>query len=40
MTTAVVSHNSVVDSLWKDRIERGLKYVCRSIDSRQRCDAM
>jgi hypothetical protein len=40
MTTTVVNNNSIVDSVWKDRIERALKYVCRTIDSRQRCDAM
>ncbi len=40
MTTAVVNQNSMVDSIWKDRIERGLKYVCRAIDLRQRCDAV
>ncbi|CAF5151472.1 unnamed protein product, partial [Rotaria magnacalcarata] len=27
-----------VDSIWKDRIERALKHVCRAIDLRQRRD--
>lgn len=40
MTTAAVDHSSIGDSIWKDRIERALKYVCRTIDARQRCDAV
>ncbi|CAF1608651.1 unnamed protein product [Rotaria magnacalcarata] len=33
-------HNkSMVDSIWKDRIERALKHVCRTVDLRQRDDA-
>ncbi|UJR28086.1 hypothetical protein I4U23_009342 [Adineta vaga] len=40
MSTAVVDYDSIVDSIWKDRIERALKYVCRAIDLRQRCDAV
>ncbi len=30
----------MVDSIWKDRIERALKYICRTIDLRQRSDAV
>ena len=40
MTTAAVDYDSIVDSIWKDRIERALKYVCRTIDLKQRCDAV
>ncbi|CAF4571337.1 unnamed protein product, partial [Rotaria magnacalcarata] len=29
----------MVDSIWKDRIERALKHVCRTVDLRQRDDA-
>ena len=28
------------DSIWKDRIERAWKYICRTIDQRQRRDAV
>ncbi len=40
MTTTAVNINSIVDSIWKDRIERALKYISRTIDLRQRCDAV
>ena len=41
MTTgAAVHNNSIVDSIWKDRIERALKHICRTIDIRQRRDAV
>lgn len=32
--------NSLVDPIWKDRIERTLKHICRTIDLRQRRDAV
>ncbi len=38
--TTTVNNNSVVDSIWKDRIERAFKYISRTIDLRQRCDAV
>ncbi|CAF3771165.1 unnamed protein product [Rotaria socialis] len=37
MTGAVINHGKV-DSIWKDRIERALKHICRAIDLRQRRD--
>ncbi len=40
MTSGAVNKNSIVDSIWKDRIERALKYVSRTIDLRQRSDAV
>jgi hypothetical protein len=39
-TTTTINNNSIIDSIWKDRIERALKYVCRTIDLRQKCDAV
>ena len=39
MATYPSSHTSVVDSVWKERIERALKQICRTIDIRQRRDA-
>ena len=39
MTTCAVDDSSLVDPIWKDRIERTLKHVCRAIDLRQRRDA-
>ncbi|CAF0794010.1 unnamed protein product [Rotaria sordida] len=38
MTTS--ANSSIVDSVWKDRIERALKYVCRMIDLKQKDDAV
>ena len=38
-TTAAADSDSIVDSIWKDRIERALKYVSRAIDLKQRSDA-
>ncbi|CAF2824231.1 unnamed protein product [Rotaria sp. Silwood2] len=38
MTTDAVNNISIVDSIWKDRIERALKHICRTIDIRQRHD--
>lgn len=40
MTTITVNNNGIVDSVWKDRIDRALKHVCRTIDLRQRNDAV
>ncbi len=40
MTTGAVKTNSIVDPIWKDRIERALKHICRTIDLRQRRDAV
>jgi hypothetical protein len=39
MTTIAVNNNSIVNSIWKDRIERALKHICRTIDLRQKRDA-
>ncbi|CAF1421957.1 unnamed protein product, partial [Adineta ricciae] len=38
-TAAAADYDSIVDSIWKDRIERALKYVSRAIDLKQRSDA-
>jgi hypothetical protein len=38
MTTGAGNNHSVVNSIWKDRIERALKHICRTIDLRQRHD--
>ena len=38
MTTDAITKVSIVDPIWKDRIERVLKHVCRTIDVRRRCD--
>ncbi|CAF0977931.1 unnamed protein product [Rotaria sp. Silwood1] len=40
MTTGAVNSHTTVDSIWKDRIERALKHICRTIDIRQRRDAV
>lgn len=38
MMTEVVDNNNLVDPIWKDRIERAFKHICRTIDLRQRRD--
>ncbi|CAF5105915.1 unnamed protein product, partial [Rotaria sp. Silwood1] len=38
--TTISNNNNIVDSIWKDRIERALKYICRTIDLKQRDDAV
>jgi hypothetical protein len=38
MTTGAVNTNSIVDPVWKDRIDRAFKHICRTIDIRQRRD--
>lgn len=41
MTVITNSHNkTAVDPIWKDRIERALKHVSRTIDLRQRDDVV
>ncbi len=40
MTSGAVNKNSIVDSIWKDRIERALKHICRTIDLLQRRNAV
>jgi hypothetical protein len=40
MATSAVDNNSIVDPIWKDRIERAFKHICRIIDLRQRRDAV
>ncbi|CAF1095473.1 unnamed protein product [Rotaria sordida] len=40
MATSGVNNHSIVDSIWKDRIERALKHICRTIDIRLRRDAV
>lgn len=37
MTTTTTTNT--IDTVWKDRIDRALKYVSRIIDLRQRNDA-
>ena len=37
---SVENTKDVVDPIWKDRIDRALKYVSRTIDQRQRRDAV
>lgn len=39
MTDAVKTH-STIDPIWKDRAERALKHICRTIHAKQRRDAM
>ncbi|CAF4614257.1 unnamed protein product [Rotaria sp. Silwood1] len=38
--TTISNNNNIVNSIWKDRIERALKYICRTIDLKQRDDAV
>jgi hypothetical protein len=38
MTTDATQSNGIVNPVWKDRIERALKHICRAIDIRQRRD--
>lgn len=40
MTTSTVNNNSIIDPVWKDRIDRAYKHICRTIDLRQRRDAV
>ena len=39
MADAVKTH-STIDPIWKDQAERALKHICRTIDMKQRRDAM
>lgn len=39
-TSAVVNIDSIVDPIWRDRIERALKQISRAIDQRQKRDAV
>ncbi|CAF0723810.1 unnamed protein product [Adineta ricciae] len=38
--TDVVKTHSMIDPIWKDRAERALKHICRTIDIKQRRDAI
>jgi hypothetical protein len=40
MAAHTLDSNSTIMSIWKERIERALKHICRTIEIRQRRDAM